>query len=69
MKCPKCNYNLGDYRDKFCTNCGVCLEPAIFKSHEKVVLGISLVVGLVTAGSLGFIFYILYGILVWNIFT
>ena len=69
MQCKKCGYSFGDYKDKFCGNCGDCFQPDKFKTHEKVVLGIGLGVALISAVSLGFIFYILYGILVWNIFT
>ena len=69
MQCKKCGYSFGDYKDKFCGNCGACIKPAKFKTHEKVVLGIGLGVALLTGAGVFGILYILYGILVWSVFT
>ena len=66
MQCQKCGFGLG-YRDKFCQNCGGCLAKD--PKHFKLVMGIGLIVALLSAISIGFIFYILYSVLVWNIFT
>ncbi len=69
MQCRKCNHDSGDSVDKYCAMCGYFLDYAKFKPHEKVVLGIGLVFALATGVGIAFILYILYNVLVWNIFT
>ena len=67
MQCNNCNSNCNQ-QDKFCQNCGVCLNPTEPK-HAKLIIGTALFFGLLTGAGVFGLLYILYSVLVWNIFT